>query len=131
MIEAHPHHARALPWVQRIKVRADIGVVAAHSLAEVYAILTRLPVQPRIGPPVAQRLIKQNITDVCEIVALTEGEYQELIDHLASHNVQGGATYDALILHTAAKAAIDHIVTFNIDDFRRVYPALAAKLIEP
>lgn len=131
MIEAHPHHARALPWLQRIQSGTDSGVVAAHSLAEVYAILTRLPLQPRIGPQLAQRLIQQNIINVCDIAALTELEYQTLIDHLAAHNIQGGATYDALILHTAAQAAVDHVVTFNIGDFRRVYPALAVTLIEP
>jgi len=104
--------------------------VTAHSVAEVYAILTRLPLQSRISPRLAQHLIKQNILDVCELVALTHSEYQTLIDHLATANIQGGATYDALILHTAAKAAIDQIATFNIDDFRRVYPSLAAKMVE-
>jgi predicted nucleic acid-binding protein len=131
MIEAHPHHERALPWLQRIKARTDSGVVAAHSIAEVYAILTRLPLQPRISPRLAQQLIKQNILDVCEIIALTEGEYHTLVDHLAGENIQGGATYDALILHVAAKAAVDQIVTFNVDDFRRVYPSLTAKVVEP
>lgn len=131
MIEAHPHHVRALPWLQRIKAHTDSGVVAAHSIAEVYAILTRLPLQPRISPRLAQQLIKQNILDLCEIIALTESEYHTLIDHLARENIQGGATYDALILHAAAKAAIDQIITFNIDDFQRVYPSLATKVVEP
>lgn len=131
MIEAHPHHERSLPWLQRIKAQTDKGVVAAHSIAEVYAILTRLPLQPRISPRLAQHLITQNIIDLCEIVALTGVEYLTLVEHLANENIQGGATYDALILHTAANAAIDQIVTFNIDDFRRVYPSLTAKVVEP
>ena len=131
MIGAHPHHVLALPWLQRGKAHTVTGVVAAHSIAEVYAILTRLPLQPRISPRLARQLVQQNIVDVCEIIALTESEYQSLIDHLAAEQIQGGATYDALILHTAAKAAVDHIVTFDTDDFRRVYSSLAPKLIEP
>lgn len=127
MIEAHPHHARALPWLQRIKAQIDSGVIAAHSIAEVYTILTRLPLQPRISPRLAQQLIKQNIFDICEIVALTQSDYHTLIDHLAGNNIQGGATYDALILHTTVQAAIDQIVTFNLNDVRRVYPSLATK----
>lgn len=130
-VAAHPHHARALPWLQRIRSQTDTGVVTAHSIAEVYAILTRLPLESRISPSLAQQLITQNMLAVCEIVALTEADYRTLLAHLAAHNVQGGSTYDALILHAAAKAAIDQIVTLNINDFRRVYPSLAAKLIEP
>lgn len=113
------------------KPRPDSGVIAAHSLVEVYAILTRLPLQPRISPRLAQQLIQQNILDVCEIVTLGQGEYQTLIDHLVVNNIQGGTTYDALILHTIAHAAIDQIITFNLNDFRRVYPSLATKLVEP
>jgi predicted nucleic acid-binding protein len=131
MIESHPHHVRALPWLQRIKAQTDSGVVAAHSVVEVYATLTRLPLQPRISPRLAQQLIKQNILDICEIVTLAQDEYQTLIVHLAATSIQGGATYDALILHTAAHAAIDQIVTFNLTDFRRVYPSLAPKVVEP
>lgn len=51
MVEGHPSHSAALPWLQRVKV--DTGLVAAHTLAELYAILTRLPVSPRIPPAMA------------------------------------------------------------------------------
>jgi predicted nucleic acid-binding protein len=131
MIESHPHHPRALPWLQRVRARKDTGVIAAHSIAEVYAILTRLPLQPRISPRLAQHLIQQNMLDICEIIALTASEYQTFIEHVAANQIQGGATYDALILHTAAKGTVDQVLTFNIEDFRRVYPVLAPKVIEP
>jgi predicted nucleic acid-binding protein len=53
------------------------------------------------------------------------------MDHLAAHRIAGAATYDALLLHAAAKANVDQIVTLNERDFRRVYPALANKLVTP
>lgn len=53
MIEGHPAHSLALPWLQRVKAKTDAGLVAAHTLAELYAILTRLPVNPRISPKLA------------------------------------------------------------------------------
>ena len=43
MVEAHPMHITALPWLRRAKDRLDSGLVAAHSVAELYAILTTLP----------------------------------------------------------------------------------------
>jgi predicted nucleic acid-binding protein len=46
MVEAHPNHTAALPWLQRAKPGLVTGLVAAHSLAELYAVLTTLPIQP-------------------------------------------------------------------------------------
>ena len=46
VVESHPAHSQALPWLQRVRNNVDTGLVAAHSLAELYAILTTLPVQP-------------------------------------------------------------------------------------
>ena len=43
--------------------------------------------------------------------------------------ITGGAVYDAVLLHTAQKANVDQIVTLNESDFKRVYPALADKVV--
>jgi predicted nucleic acid-binding protein len=131
MVEGHPHHAVALPWLQLVQQKLEVGLVAAHSLAELYAVLTRLPVHPRIPPPMAVHLIRTNILAACEVVALSENEYVALLDHLAEVGIAGGAVYDAIILHTAQKADADQIVTLNESDFRRVLPALAGKVVSP
>lgn len=131
MVPTHPEHARSLPWLQRIKVGADVGVISAHTLAEVYSVLTSLPHRPRISPSVAQQLIQRNILPVFEVVALSESDYRTLLAFLVSAGVAGGATYDAVILHAAAIGKADQIVTLNSRDFRRVYPSLAAKVVEP
>lgn len=131
MVESHPSHEQALPWLRRVKAGADSGVVAAHSLAEVYAILTTLPLQPRISPMEARRLIERNVLSVCEVVPLSEMDYADVVSHLASTGIRGGATYDALILHTATKMEIEKIMTLNERDFRRVYPSLSDKIAAP
>ncbi len=130
MVESHPAHARALPWVQRVQDGVDIGLVAAHSLAELYAIFTTLPVQPRIPPTVAQQLIN-NILGRFKVVFLSDEDYIAVINHLSDLGIVGGATYDALILHAAVKANADRIVTLNEKDFLRVHPALADKIVSP
>jgi predicted nucleic acid-binding protein len=131
MVEGHPHHALALPWLQRVQKKSEEGVVAAHTLAELYAVLTRLPVHPRIPPSLAVQLIRTNVLTICRVVALSEDDYIALLDHLANVGITGGAVYDAVLLHTAQKANVDQIVTLNESDFRRVYPALADKVVSP
>ena len=42
-LQGHPYHSSARPVIERVKARADQGFVAAHSVAEAYAVLTRLP----------------------------------------------------------------------------------------
>ena len=131
MIEAHPAHAQALPWLHRVKARADTGLVAAHSLAELYAVLTTLPLQPRIPPTMAQELIKRNVLDILEVVPLSDEDYVAVIEHLSSLGIVGGATYDALILYSASKADADRVVTLDDKGFCRVYPELTEKIVAP
>ena len=131
MVEAHPAHEQGLAWLKRVSDGTNKGLVAAHSLAELYAVLTTLPVRPPISPLDAQRLIKHNIIERLEIVSLSERDYTQVITHLAALGIVGGATYDALILHAAAKAKVDLVVTFNEKDFQRVYPNLADKIVTP
>lgn len=130
-VEGHPAHAAAFPWLQRVKDKMDVGVVAAHSLAELYAILTRLPVWPPISPAVAQEVITVNVLETCEVVALSAADYASLLGHLVDLKIPGGAVYDALILHAAWISGVDRVLTLNARDFRRVYPALADKVISP
>ncbi|MGH3085926.1 MAG: hypothetical protein ACRDSJ_01245 [Rubrobacteraceae bacterium] len=76
-------------------------------------------------------MIERNVLATCEIVALSAADYADVISHLASTGILGGTTYDALILHTATKVEVDRIATLNERDFRRVYPALADKIVAP
>lgn len=131
VVEPHPAHSAAFPWLQRVKDRTDTGVVAAHSLAEMYAVLTRLPLRPTISPQVARQLIAVNVVDTCEVVVLSVADYVSLLDHLADLKIVGGAVYDALLLHAAHKAEVDKVITLNAHDFRRVYPALADRIVSP
>jgi predicted nucleic acid-binding protein len=131
MVESHPAHAQALPWLQRVRDGTDDGLVAAHSLAELYAILTTLPVQPRIPPTVARQLIEHNVLSCFEVVSLLGEDYEAVINHLSDLSIVGGATYDALILYAAVKTDVDQVVTLNERDFCRVYPALADKIVSP
>jgi predicted nucleic acid-binding protein len=131
MLETHPDHAAALPWLRQIKDGTHQGVVSAHALAELYAILTRLPIRPKISAKLAGRLIKDNVLDVFEVIPLSAADYLEIIDYLSENNVIGGVTYDALHLQAAWKTNVDQVITINDKDFRRIYPHFADKIVSP
>ncbi len=105
--------------------------MAAHSLAETYAVLSTLPVTPRIGPEVAAKLVDANVADRFEVIALTAREYLQLVRKLPDRGVMGGATYDALQLACARKSGAERIFTFNVRHFRRLDPELAGRVVAP
>jgi predicted nucleic acid-binding protein len=131
LVSEHPHHQRAMAVVRRILDGKDTGSVAAHGVAETYAVLTTLPVSPRIGPETAQKLIAENVLKQLEVVALTPSEYGRLVATLPERGVIGGATYDALQLACAEKSAVARIYTFNVAHFKRIGAQLAGKISAP
>ena len=94
-------------------------MLTAHSLAETYAVLTRLPGGARVAAPDAERLLSAGFADVLVPAAET---VRELPIVLAGAGICGGATYDALV----ALAARDHATPLATRDARAMgtYAAL-------
>ena len=131
MVESYPAHERALVSLQQIHAASNDGFIAAHSLAEVYSVLTTLPVQPRVSPAIARQMIEKNILSTFEVITLSDRDYKDVLNHLTIMQLPGGIIYDALILYAAFKAEVDQVVTLNPKDFRRIYPEYADLIIEP
>ncbi len=128
---AHELHAAALPWLARAR-RGEIELlVAAHSLAEMYAVLTRYPLRPKLSPAGVARILKDNVKSLARIVTLTGAEYLSTMQQAAELDLQGGIVYDALIARCAEKGNADRLVTFNVRDFRRAWPSIADRLVDP
>lgn len=53
--------------------------MSAHSLAEVYSVLTRAPFTPRIYPGEAWQMIEHNFLPHLKIVPLSAREYREIV----------------------------------------------------
>jgi predicted nucleic acid-binding protein len=103
-----------------------------HSIAEVYAALTRLPVQPRIHPVEATRIVTENILAHFEVVSIGKEDYLEALNTMGSGGWIGAKIYDALLLRCAARCAAERIYTFNLGDFRQLAPAgLQEKICAP
>ena len=131
LIESHPMHPRAFPWLKQAKDRKFELIVASHTLAELYAVLSTLPLKPRITSSVAWRLIRENVESVGKTISLTPTEYSSTIKHLSDMGLIGGIVYDALIAKAAQKAKAERLLTLNIDHFRRVWQNGENKIIEP
>lgn len=131
MVTAHPMHDRARPWLARAKDgRCDLAL-AAHSLAEAYAVLSTLPVRPRISPRSAWQLVRENTDGVADIVTLTAKEYAGVLERLARASLGGGVVYDGLIARCAQKARVDRLLTLNPADFVRAWPDGVSKIESP
>ncbi len=129
---SHPHHAQALPALRRVAKGEDTGFIGVHSIAETYAALTRLPVQPRIHPSEAGRIIRENILKYFTLVPAGQDEYLQALTAVQDNGWPGAKIYDALLLACAARSGAERIYTFNLGDFRGLAPAeLHARICSP
>jgi predicted nucleic acid-binding protein len=120
LIDSHANHTKAFPWLLKVKRGEVEGVVGIHTLAELYAILTSLPVQKKVPSTEVWRLIQDSVLSSFEIIQLTKDDYQFVLESLSQNNIRGGTTYDALIAHAAYKASADKLLTLNQSHFKRV-----------
>jgi predicted nucleic acid-binding protein len=124
----HVHHQ---PSVTRLgaanKKQSACGI---HSLAEVYAVMTALPVKPMI-PPEQALLFVEEVRGRLSLVSLTEAEYFAAIQKTAGQGFSSGRVYDGLLLACAAKVRAQTIYTWNAKHFQALAPDLAARIRMP
>jgi predicted nucleic acid-binding protein len=131
LVEAHTAHLRAFMWLSKARRKEYDLIIASHTLAELYAVLTSLPVSPRIAPATARRLISDSVLPWAKVISLSASEYEAAIKELAELGIPGGAIYDALIARAAGKGGAQKLVTLNTEDFKRVAPQMADRIAEP
>lgn len=112
----HEHHARTLAELERRDRAGAELVLAAHSLAETYAVLTRLPGPNRLRSGDAIALLEANWCET-PVVQLTPAETWRVLRSAHRQGVIGGQTYDMLIAACALKAGATTIITWNVRHF--------------
>jgi len=90
LIISHLKHNQSFPWLKRAISKEFDLIVASHTIAELYAVLTSIPVTPRITPSLALRLIYENIETKAEIINLTSPDYIDTIRFIGSLGLTGG-----------------------------------------
>lgn len=103
---------------------------ALHTLAEVYATMTALPVKDII-PPDQAVLFVEEVRDRFTIVALNDNEYYDAIQQAAERGFASGRIYDALLLRCAAKMKAEVIYTWNVKHFKAIDPQQAHRIETP
>jgi predicted nucleic acid-binding protein len=124
----HRDHETSLKRVASANRRTSS--CALHSLAELYATMTALPVRDVI-PPDQVVLFVEEVRKRCSLVSLNENESSETIQRAAERGLVSGRMYDALILRCAAKVKSEAIFTWNVMHFRAIDPEQADRIQTP
>jgi len=124
----HEHHEASLDAFLRLD--KPQACCAAHSLAEVYATLTRMPGKYRVAGEHAMLFlgeIRQRLT----LVALDAEEYYGAVEQASARGVVGGTIYDALVASCALKAKADTLYTWNVRHFQQFSGEMIKRIKTP
>lgn len=97
---SHIHHPASLR--RFIQFDRSRGCCGAHSLAEVYSTLTRMPGKHRISSEQALLFIG-SIRERLSIIALSGDEYADALQASAALGIVGGGIYDAMLAHAPSR----------------------------
>lgn len=121
------HHASVARLAAANKRQSACGV---HSLAEVYAVMSAIPVKPPI-PPEQALLFVEEVRNRLALVSLNSEEYFAAIERTAERGFGSGRVYDALLLACAAKIEARTIYTWNLKYYQALAPELSARIRTP
>jgi predicted nucleic acid-binding protein len=124
----HIHHQRSLALF--IQFDKSTGCCGAHSLAEVYSTLTRMPGKHRISAEQAMLFIG-SIRERLSIFARDGDEYADALEASSVLGIVGGGIYDALLASCAIKAKAKAIYSWNIRHYAQCGPEVTRRLRTP
>lgn len=128
--QVHPHHRRALAWIDAVAEGRGTGLVTWHTLAELWSVLTRLPSSARPSPEQALQIVHR-VRDVFDVRSLEPAIYDEALRRCADRGFSSGVIFDALHLIAAEHAVADALVTFNSADFLRLALPTSPRILVP
>ena len=125
LIPSHPHHA----WAYARWVNSASPALAAHSLAETYAVLTASP-QFRVRPETAMSTVRL-VAARFQVISLNTEGYLNALERTMGLRLQGGAIYDVLIAQVALESGAERLITLNAKHFVRLGQEVARLVEEP
>jgi predicted nucleic acid-binding protein len=124
LLPKHQSHSGCFTQLQVAQSGQIQGCLSTHSLAELYSVMTRMPVQPRISPRDANTLLDRCL-QYLDAIPLEVVDYKAAIMQMTTLRLSGGGIFDALIAQAALKVSVDRILTLNPGHFIRLDPAIA------
>ena len=127
-LSALPNHASSLKLLSRCQ--PDNAACAAHSLAELYSTLTRLPAPHRATPEQALKCV-ETVASRFRLISLDGETYLDTIRQAAPNRISGGTIYDCLIARCAIQSGASQIITWNRRHFEQFGPEVVSRLTSP
>jgi len=130
-LEEHQHHGRADAVLDRVWEGEDTGYSSAHSLAETFAVLSRMTTTPKLYPRDVLDILERDFIPHFVFITLEPEDYAPTIRDLVAKGLGGGRIYDLLHLRVASKLPLDRIYTFNDTEWKTLAPQLASLICAP
>ncbi|BAU40283.1 type II toxin-antitoxin system VapC family toxin [Leptolyngbya sp. O-77] len=125
LLVEHRSHDLAFPKLELAQRGEVEGYLSTHSLAEIYAVITRLSQPLKVLPDEAEAAIA-DLLKYLEPVPLLAEDYRKAIALMRTFKLVGGGIFDTVIAQAALKAEVDHLLTLNPKDFIRLGDKVAA-----
>ena len=121
-IEGHERNGITLAVLEELARDRHHGVVSAHTIAELYSVVTKLPSPLGLSPAQAKAVVESLILNRMEIITLTRSDYEIAMKRCSEANWISGRIYDAIHIQCALKAQCERIYTLDARDFRVLCP---------
>ena len=124
----HERHKESIDLFLRF-AKGESGC-AAHSLAEVYSVLTGRAGKDRVTGDEAL-LFLADVRSRLKTVALNAREYALAIEEAAALGIAGGGIYDALLGRCALKVKAETVYSWNVKHFERLGTEIRRRVRTP
>jgi len=128
-VGSHPRHPEAASQVELARQGEHTGFICTHALAELYSVLTKIPLQQRVSPSEALPVV-QALRDFLDVIPCDGSVYEAAIERCANRNLRSGGIFDALHLIAAETVQADVFSTFNVRDFERLQEAHSPRIVD-
>lgn len=128
--DLHPHHGRAIVWIDAVVAQRFTGMVTWHALAEIWSVLTRMPAPARLSSEQALRVVRR-VQGVFQLQPMEPAVYDEALQRCTDRGFASGVVFDALHLVGAEHAGANALVTFNGADFLRLTSPSSPRIVIP
>lgn len=115
-IAGHIHEQRSRIWFRAAREGDIDAITTTHALAETWATITAVPIEPRIAPAAAARLVERLARHV-KPVAMRWEDYRSALTRCGELGLRSAAIYDTLHLVTASRRGAEVFLTFNTRHF--------------
>lgn len=122
LVDQLPGHERCFSMLSGLLQDGNSAACATHAVAELFAVLSALPIQPRISPGEAELLITESVVQRCQVVSLGAEDYAWALRQTVTAGLAGGAVYDALHIAAARRIGATRLYTYNLRHFRVLSP---------